>query len=91
VADASLPVLRGKKLNGDGCVAAESFLRGLGSLAQLCQLLDCKRRLLRLGAPVLRLRACVLAVGTVLEVLESPRVQGFIMAAGVLPTGVFLV
>ena len=70
---------------------AESLLRVLGSLAQLHWLLDCERRLLGLGAPVLELRACALAGGTVLDVHESPRVQGFIAAAGVLPAGIFSV
>ena len=79
-----LPVLRGRKSKGDGCVAAESLLRGLGSLAQL-------RWLLGLGAPVLELRAHILAGGTVLDVRESPRVRGFVAAAGVLPTGIFSV
>jgi hypothetical protein len=70
---------------------AESLLKGLGSLAQLCWLLDCERRLLRLGTPVLELRAHALAGGTVLDVCESPRVRGFVMAAGVLPAGIFSV
>ena len=86
-----MPVLRGKKSNGDGCVTAESLLRGLGSLARLHWLLDCERQLLGLGAPVLELRACVLAGGTVLDVRESPQVRGFVAAVGVLPTGIFLV
>jgi hypothetical protein len=70
---------------------AESLLRGLGSLAQLRWLLNCKQRLLRLGTPVLELRAHALAGGTVLDVCESPRVRGFIAAAGVLPAGIFSV
>ena len=78
-------------MNGDGCVAAESLLRRLGSLAQLRWLLDCERRLLGLGTPVLELRARVLAGGTVLDVRESPQVRGFIMAVGVLLTGSFSV
>jgi len=90
-ADASLPVLRGRKSKGDGCVAAESLLRGLGSLAWLRCLLDCERQLLGLGAPVLELRARILAGGTVLDVHKSPRVRGFITAAGVLPAGIFSV
>ena len=49
------------------------------------------RWLLRLGAPVLELRAGILVVGTVLEVLESPRVRGFVAAAVVLPAGIFSV
>jgi hypothetical protein len=63
----------------------------LGSLARLRWLLDCKQRLLELGAPVLELRARVLAGGTVLDVRESPRVRGFVTAAGVLPAGIFSV
>jgi hypothetical protein len=90
-ADASLPVLQGKNSNGNGCVTAKSLLRGLGSLARLCWLLDCERQLLRLGTPVLELRAGILVVGTVLEVLESPQVRGFDVAAGVLPAGIFSV
>jgi len=86
-----MPVLRGRKSKGDGCVAAKSLLRGLGSLAQLRWLLNCKRQLLGLGAPVLELRARALAGGTVLDVLESPRVRGFVAAAGVLPAGIFSV
>jgi len=65
--------------------------RGLGSLAQLRWLLDYEWRLLRLGAPVLELRARALAGGTVLDVRESPRVQGFVAAVGVLPAGIFSV
>jgi hypothetical protein len=61
----------------------------LGSLAQLCRLLDFERRLLRLGAPVLGLGARALAIGTVIDVLESPQVRGFVAAAGWLPPGVF--
>jgi len=68
--------------NGDGCVAIKSSLEGLGSLAQLRQLLDFEQQLLRLGT-------CTLAVGTVLDILESPRVRGFDAAAGWLPPGVF--
>jgi hypothetical protein len=75
-------------LNGDGCVAVES-LEGLGSLARLHRLLDFKRQLLGLGAPVLGLGTHALAVGTVLDILESPRVRGFVAAAGWLPPGVF--
>jgi len=70
---------------------AESLLRGLGSLARLRWLLNCKRRLLGLGAPVLELRARALAGGTVLDVCDSPQVRGFITAAGVLPAGIFSV
>jgi len=61
-------------LNGNGCVMAESLLRGLGSLARLRWLLDCERRLLGLGAPVFELRARALAGGTVLDVRKSPQV-----------------
>ena len=58
VAEASLPVLWGKNLNGNGCVTAGSSLEGLVSLARLCQLLECEQWLLRLGA-------CALGVWTV--------------------------
>jgi len=54
-------------------------------------LLDCEQRLLGLGAPVLELRARILAGGTVLDVRKSPQVQGFVAAAGVLPAGIFSV
>jgi len=81
VANASVAVHWGINSNGDGCVTAESSLDGSGSLAQLCWLLDCERQLLGLGTPVLGLDAHTLAIGTVLDVLESPLVWGFIAAA----------
>ena len=63
--------------------------RGIVFLAWLHQLLDCKWRLLGLGTPVLRLGACALGVGTVLDVCKLPLVRGFVMAAGWLPPGAF--
>jgi hypothetical protein len=63
----------------------------LRTLARLCWLLNCEWQLLGLGAPVLELRAHALAGGTVLDVHKSPQVRGFIVAAGVLPAGIFLV
>jgi len=89
MADDSVIDRRGINSNGDGCVAIESSLEGLGSLARLRRLLDFERRLLGLGAPVLGLGVHALAVGMVLDVLKSPRVQGFVAAAGWLPPGVF--
>jgi len=88
VAEASLPVLWGKNSNGNGCVSAESSLMGLVSLAQLCRLLDCEWW--QLGTPVLGLWAYTLCMGTVLDILKSPLVQGFIAAAGWLLSGTFL-
>ena len=82
MANNSVTDRQGMNSNGDGCVAIKSSLEGLGSLAQLCQLLDFEQQLLRLGTHTL-------AVGTVLDILESPRVRGFDAAAGWLPPGVF--
>jgi len=89
MADDSVTGRRGINLNGDGCVAVESSLEGLGSLARLCQLLNFEQQLLGLGTPVLGLGAHTLAVGMVLDVLKSPWVQGFVAAAGWPPPGVF--
>jgi len=89
MADTSVTACQGINSNGDGCVTAESCLEGLGSLAQLCWLLNCEQQMLRLGTPFLGLGTHTLAVGTVLDVLKPPLVRGFVTAAGWLPPGVF--